>query len=72
MKPKIGDFIIGTSPKGEVVIGPVIALDEKQEIAVVGPWQQNSSGATFSSCEVYPPTKAPGKPPETSGQGPKK
>ena len=51
MKPKVGDFIVGRSPLGHLVVGPVIAIDEGKKLAVVGPWLPNSSGATIDSCK---------------------
>ena len=47
---KIGDVIVGRSSNGELVVGPIIAINEKAGVVTVGALHSNSNTAIGASC----------------------
>lgn len=47
---KLGDLVIGTTATGEVVVGPVVSLNENKKTLVVGSFQMQSNSAPAERC----------------------
>ena len=50
MSFKVGEVVIGRTKDGALVAGPVVSVNEKAGLVIVGPLHQNSNTAVLASC----------------------